>query len=240
MDDYLSDDEKLELIRNWWRENGTFVISGLVIGVLILVGWNRWQDYSEERAGQGSAVYEALLAATALADRDEALLQGQKLQDEFSDTPYASLGSLVLAKLHLDANEAEEAVAHLARAEQLSDDVELRHIARLRQARVRLYQQQYDAALALLETPEAGQFAPYYHEVRGDVLLAQGDPQGAREAYSEAIDSTTGVVGDTQLLRLKLNDLGGDDEVEPEPIEEPASEGDPTGEADASDGEPAS
>ena len=41
MDEFLSEKEQIEQIREWWRENGWYLIGGVAIGVLGLLGWNR-------------------------------------------------------------------------------------------------------------------------------------------------------------------------------------------------------
>ena len=45
-----------------------------------------------------------------------------------------------------------------------------------------------------------------YSELRGDILLAQGDKEGAREAYLAAREQSQ--QGRSGILELKLADLG--------------------------------
>ena len=63
MDEYLTDQQQAEKLQRWWKENGVFVIAGLVIGVGGLFGWRQWQDYKLEQAENASAVYEQLILA---------------------------------------------------------------------------------------------------------------------------------------------------------------------------------
>jgi predicted negative regulator of RcsB-dependent stress response len=49
VDEYLSDNEQVERLRTWWRENGWFVIGGVALGFLALFGW---RQYGEYRIGQ--------------------------------------------------------------------------------------------------------------------------------------------------------------------------------------------
>ena len=42
MSEYQTDEEKVEAIRKWWRENGTAVVAGLVLGLAGLIGWQYW------------------------------------------------------------------------------------------------------------------------------------------------------------------------------------------------------
>ncbi|NBC22882.1 MAG: tetratricopeptide repeat protein, partial [Gammaproteobacteria bacterium] len=58
-----SEKETVEAIRNWWQENGKFIIAGIVLGVGGLVGWNQWQAHEAEQAESASAVFEKLIDA---------------------------------------------------------------------------------------------------------------------------------------------------------------------------------
>ncbi|MDH5214803.1 MAG: tetratricopeptide repeat protein, partial [Gammaproteobacteria bacterium] len=57
----LSEKEQLEAMRTWWNENGRYVISGIVLGVAMLAGWNYWQSSQQTAQREGSALYETLL-----------------------------------------------------------------------------------------------------------------------------------------------------------------------------------
>jgi predicted negative regulator of RcsB-dependent stress response len=64
-----------------------------------------------------------------------------------------------------------------------SKDSELRHVARLRLARVQIDQGKPDDAISTLAAAEPGRFAVRYHEVRGDALYAKNDAAGAVREY---------------------------------------------------------
>ena len=69
-----------------------------------------------------------------------------------------------------------------------SKDTELRHIARLRLARVLIDQGKPDDALKTL-ADEPGAFAARYHEVRGDAFLAKKDLRQHRRIQGGARES---------------------------------------------------
>jgi predicted negative regulator of RcsB-dependent stress response len=88
-------------------------------------------------------------------------------------------------------------------------DDELRMIARTRLARVQAAQGKYDDALATLKVDQPGQFASRLADVRGDVLLAKGDRPGALREYLAARSGASEGLVDTEMLDLKIRDLGG-------------------------------
>ena len=67
----------------------------------------------------------------------------------------------------------------------------------------------HDEALATLKVAEPGDFAPRISDVRGDVLLAKGDRDGALKEYLAARAGENNGRVDFELLDLKIRDLGG-------------------------------
>ena len=65
MDEFLTDEERAAQAKNWLRENGLFMVVGLVVALGSLFGWNAWQDYQKSHAEQASVVYEELVSAIA-------------------------------------------------------------------------------------------------------------------------------------------------------------------------------
>ena len=80
-------------------------------------------------------------------------------------------------------------------------------MVRNRLARAQFAAGQYDDALATIEAAgNADAFDAILTELRGDILLAQGDRDGAREAYLAAREQSQ--QGRSGILELKLSDLG--------------------------------
>jgi predicted negative regulator of RcsB-dependent stress response len=65
-----------------------------------------------------------------------------------------------------------------------------------------------DAALSLLEKADPGKFASSYHELRGDILLQQGDSKAAQDAYTQALATQNSIRGNQSVVQMKLDDLG--------------------------------
>ena len=83
-----------------------------------------------------------------------------------------------------------------------------RHSARLRLARLLAVDGELDAALALINIQDTAGFESSYAELRGDLLAAKGDRQGAREAYKVAIEQLDPGSAYLPVLNMKLDDLG--------------------------------
>jgi predicted negative regulator of RcsB-dependent stress response len=202
---YETDEEKVEAIKRWWKENGFAVVAGIVIGLGGIVGWRYWGDYRDSVAGQASAVFDQVLINAATGQTEAVVAQARMLKNDYSATPYAALASLVEAKTLYEAGQAEDAMAALTRMIGVAPDPALARIAALRLARIQVGQGQLDeAAKTVADHDTSPDFAGEFAAVRGDIAAARGDYAAARQAYEKAIADGTGF---SQLIRLKLDNL---------------------------------
>ena len=209
MDELLTDQQQAEVVRTWLRENGGFLLLGLLLGLGGLFGWNQWQDGRQENAGEASLLYAQLADAVQFSRPVRAAELEAQLVVDHDGSPYVDQARLAMAKLHMERNEPEQAAGYLARLVDETPDAAMENIGRLRLARVRIQQQQYDDALKVLASiDENSAFAGRFHDVRGDAHYAAGDLQAARREYETAL--TTVQVGalDRALVQAKLDSLG--------------------------------
>jgi predicted negative regulator of RcsB-dependent stress response len=209
VEDYLSEREQAEALRNWWNENWRWLAGGIALGFALLGGWKYWQTYQTQRAESAAAQYAEFEKALTASDAP----QGDQRLDELAKThgasPYVQQGRLQLAKRRVEAGKIDEAIALLRAVADTSKDGEMATIARVRIARLLLQQAKHDEALKLLDADKAGRFAPYVHETRGDVLFAKSDAEGARAEYAAALKADADAPIDRAALELKLAEVGG-------------------------------
>lgn len=207
MDEFQSEKEQIDEIKQWWKENGNFVVTGIVLGVVVLGGWNYWQRYRETQAQSASAVYEQLLEAMENGNTSAAEELAGRLAGEYGSTPYAAQARLALARVYVASDDAESAAEQLQAVIDEADDPYLDRVARLRLARVRLMQDDADAALAVLGSGSEGEFTALFHEARGDAHALRGNVAEARRAWQAALDGTGAALVDRQYVEMKLADL---------------------------------
>lgn len=194
----LSDDEQSERIKAWWKENGTSVIAGTVLGIAVIGGVNYWRIYQADQAEAAAALYDRLLA-------EQQVDAGQKLIDDYAGTPYAGKAALLLARMAFENGDAEQAAGHLEWALAEAPDPADRRIARLRLARLALGSGDTERAESLLaEMPEGG-YVSEYHELRGDIAMVRDDPETARGEYQAALEALPEQSGFADMLNRKLD-----------------------------------
>ncbi|WP_295405323.1 tetratricopeptide repeat protein [uncultured Thiocystis sp.] len=202
---YETDEEKVEAIKKWWKENGLSVIAGAAIGLGSIYAWRFWIDHQQRVAGQASSAFEQLLSNAAMSQPEAVVKQADLLKDEFGSTPYAGLSELVAAKAFYQAGDVAAAMSALREAIAKAPDPAIARIAALRLARIQVAEgllDETDATLAAHDNSPA--FAGEFAAVRGDLAAARGDAAAARTAYEQAIETGS---GQSQLIRLKLDNL---------------------------------
>ena len=204
--EYETEEQELEALKKWLKENGPSLLLGLVIGVGGLFGWRYYLDYKTGHSAEASDRYQSLLQQVVSNKVDEfTAVQADQLRKDFADTPYAALASLAQARSEHDNGNDEQAISHLDWVMKNAATPELEHTARLRMARILLAQNKLDEAGTILEKPYPDGFTAAYEELKGDLYVARGDTDKARIAYDKAISAST---AGNRWLRLKRQDLG--------------------------------
>lgn len=207
MSEHLTEEQQVEAIKDWWKENGISVVLGLLIGFGGLFGWNYWKDYREDKTSEASAVYQQLLTDLQANKTDAAKGQAEILVNEYSSTPYATLGAFSLAKTALEANDMASAKTRLQWVLDNTHQEQFRHTARLRLARVLLSSNEVDAADTLIKDVKADAYVGPYAELHGDIALLRGDRQAARAAYTTALEASAEDNNQRTAIQGKLDDV---------------------------------
>lgn len=209
MAEHLSDEEQLQALKNWWKDNGTSLVSAILIGLIAYFGFQWWQNNQRQQAEQASAVYSQLLEVVEVTV-DQPLSDDQKataaflikqLQDDYSSSQYAINASLFAAKVAVESGDLAGAEEALTWALENAND-NMKTLTKLRLARVYLASEKLDEALSLFdeESAESEAFTSLIDELKGDIFLAKGDISAARAAYVKAQES----MGDAPSFRQRL------------------------------------
>ena len=228
MDDLLSEKEQIDQMRSWWSEYGGYVIFGIAAGALLLFGINYYQNSKLEAQLEASALYESLTNHVVDGNLDQAEVVAGELGTTFADTTYAAQAKLAIARLYMDKNRDQDAADALDALLQGSASEQLKQLARLRLARVLLYQDKAQEVVDLLEGQDAPGFAASYGEVLGDAYHALGRIAAAEAAYQAVLlDPLSQGTIDQQLVQWKSLDLPqipSDDASLQEPSDAPVDE----------------
>jgi predicted negative regulator of RcsB-dependent stress response len=204
---YQSEQEQVEQLKRWWKDNGRALLAGLVLGLGGLAGYRYWDATQTARAENASINFEHLLVLALKQGGDDAAAAGRTVIDAYPGTPYARLSTLLLARLAVDAGDYATAKSHLETLLADAAGGEIANIARARLARILLAEGAVDEAARLLDAIPARDGRQRFPELAGDVAAARGDAQTARSRYLEALAEVDELGLDRTPVQLKLDNL---------------------------------
>lgn len=184
--EYETEEQQIEAVKKWWKEYGMTIFAGLAIGLVGIFGYRYFIEQRELSMAETSHAYDTVIAKLQQNDKQAFVTEASSFNAEYPGTIYSNLLSLQLAKLAVDAQDLATAGQHLS---DILDDPEhgtIENIARLRLGRVLLAQGDTDKALALIAEAPKDEFRSSYEMLRGDIWMAKGDRNRARQAYSSA------------------------------------------------------
>jgi len=210
MEEFESEDQQVEAVKKWLKENGASLLLGLGIGVGALLGWREYLAYQTDHSAEASDLYQAVQTQVAQNRLDDAHInKADVIRNDYSDTPYAALVSMAQSKYEFENGSIESALMHLRWASENSTEPDVQHVANLRMARILIAQKNYAEAETILLAAYPAGFTAGYEELKGDMYVAKGEVAQARVAYDKAINATEGNA--SRWLRLKRQDLGSSD-----------------------------
>ncbi|MBT3437522.1 MAG: tetratricopeptide repeat protein [Oceanospirillaceae bacterium] len=211
MTEMKTEEEQVEALKNWWKENGKSLILTIAVSIGGVLSWNAYQDYQVQQSEVASAYFQRLLnsaPAGELSEKDAASIRHNSdlLKTEFSSSTYAQLAALMVARVEVQAGNLAAAGAELEWVVEQQGDVEIVALANVRLAKVLAAQGQHEQALALLvDGDDAWSVARL--ETKGDILVTQGELDAARAAYTQASVLAKASGANNPLLGLKLDNL---------------------------------
>ena len=209
MSDLYDTHEQGERVKSWLRENGSAIVMGLVLAFGLMFGFKQWQVWETSKRQQASAEYQVMASLIKDDNMDAAVSNYEILKTEYPKSAYTSMAAMMMAKSRLIAGQLDLAANDLEFAMEHAQPQPVQVIARERLARLRLSQGDTDAALKLLEeSPSTVGFEAQFAEIRGDIYMANGEPEMAIASYQTALNELEEGVGNRELLQIKLEALG--------------------------------
>nr|WP_290443770.1 tetratricopeptide repeat protein [Halomonas sp. Mc5H-6] len=211
-----SEDEQLDVIKRWWKENGTSLIAGAALAAAGVFGWNAWQDYQADKAEAASVRYQQLVSLAAGNELEgDQLSEAREMVDEIvsehDDTLYAELALLLDARLAVQQDDLDSAVESLTQVAESSSRRYVQSLAWLRLARLAIANEDPERALELLDEPITEPLAAQQANVRGDAYMALGQNDQARNAWQDALELAQQQGQPLYGVQFKLDDLGAEE-----------------------------
>lgn len=205
MSTYQTDEEQVEAIKKWWKQNGKSVIGGVGLGLAIVLGWQAWQQYTVGQAEIASSTYDLFNQSYKNNDKQQIVSMATELEQQNSNSTYAAFSALKMAKFHFSEGDVKAAKQQLENVISGSADEGIKQLANIRLAKILLEENDVNGAKAIISKTNNAAFAGELAVLSGDIARSEGDMEKARSEYKKA--SELGVA-DRSLLLRKLAESG--------------------------------
>lgn len=199
MDQFATEEQQVEAIKRFWKENGAAIIIGAVLGLGGLWGWRYYDDSQIAAKEAASAAYNDMIQSLA---SDERVAATEAFIANNPNSSYAVLAGFIGAQSAVLDDDFAKASAILSDVIATTQDASLQNVARIRLARVQLQLDELDAAITTLDAVTGTSFTAQQEAIRGDVLVAKGELQQAREAYVRSL-----AMQDDMAVKMRLDDI---------------------------------
>ena len=200
----IEEEQEINQLKNWWKENGKTIIAAFILGVGGMFGWRYWQAHQAEQIAQASAQYDALIYSAQQNEQAKKANIEQFVQAN-SKTAYAVFALLDEAKKATEKQDFAAAEANLNQALTQSQDEVLTSIVALRLSAVQFQLGQLDNALTTLNQVKGESFNARKAILTGDIQIAKGDKVAAKNSFEQVQQSGSQL--EQQMAKMKLNNL---------------------------------
>ena len=200
----IEEEQEINQLKDWWKENGKTIIVAFILGVGGMFGWRYWQAHQAEQIAQASAQYDALIYS---AQQDEQAKKAniEQFVQANSKTAYAVFALLDEAKKATEKQDFAAAEVNLNQALTQSQDEVLTSIVALRLSAVQFQLGQLDNALTTLNQVKGESFNARKAILTGDIQVVKGDKVAAKNSFEQAQQSGSQL--EQQMAKMKLNNL---------------------------------
>lgn len=206
MEQFATEEQQVEAIKRFWKENGIAIIAGSVIGVGCLGGWHYYTDSQIASKESASTSYQLAVENISSAEETDGLVRFVEQTDE---SGYKIISQFVLAKQYVEKDNLTAAADVLQNVLVAENDSPLGAIAALRLAAIQMQQGQYDSVLSTLEKVTQESFSAQTLSLKGDALAALDRNEEAKDAYNKALEQAP----DNKPVKMKLDNLAFSGEV---------------------------
>lgn len=200
----IEEEQEINQLKDWWKENGKTIIVAFILGVGGMFGWRYWQSHQAEQIAQASAQYDTLINSVQQDEQAKKANIEQFVQAN-SKTAYAVFALLDEAKKATQKQDFSAAEANLNQALTQSQDEVLTSIVALRLSAVQFQLGQLDNALSTLNQVKGESFNARKAILTGDIQVAKGDKVAAKNSFEQAQQSGSQL--EQQMAKMKLNNL---------------------------------
>ena len=202
-ENYTEEEDKLI---SWFKDNYINMIIGIVVGAVLVLGYNYQQDDVLSNQYEISLKYEKALANYQENKYSDILALSQELSKTDPKNIYTSLANLYSARIYHDKKQYDKALTSLNYIVENSQSNEILNIAKLRSARILIYLKRYDEAKAIIISIDNYITQVIPAELLGDVEYYSNNLKEAKKIYQLNLKNEM-TPNNRKIIENKINSI---------------------------------
>lgn len=204
MEIYQTEEQQIAVVKEFWKKHKGIILTFILVFLIVVFAKHIWHNYQAQNNANASSLYQDLLTAMQDNNLTKVKEKGEILAKKYTNSPYAALGGMILAKIAIVEQDMTTAMEKLHTVIANSKKTPLWYSAKLKLARLLFAKGELQAALTELEVPANG-YSSLYAELQGDIYFKLSAFNKAKEAYQTAIAKAYG--NPMPWLEMKLANI---------------------------------
>ncbi len=205
----LEEQEQVDEAKAWWKQNGSKIIWGVTVFLLVAAGWRAWQTWTHTQAAEASMLFDRSVQAASMNDLKTAKAVAAQIMEKHAGSAYSAPAAWLAGRINIESGDIKSAHAQYEFALEHARDDGVQQLARLRLATLLFEEKDLPGAMKLLQDAFDPAFQGLAEQLKGDVLAAQGKDAEARTAYKLALEKLGDASSLKPLVEIRLDSLGG-------------------------------
>ena len=180
----LEQQEQMQHLKAFWKANGKWITSSLILVFLIvgsINGWKLWNNYNKEKASKILTNLEKNIEAQ---NTDIALRLYQEISKDYPNTLQAGLAGLLIAKSLISDGQRDEAASIL---DELTKNSQVKWLAIIRLSNVLLDLNRPGEVIEIIPEIIPDHWVGIVVDRRGDAFATLGDFESAKKDWLRAL-----------------------------------------------------
>ena len=180
----LEQQEQMQHLKAFWKANGKWITSSLILVFLIvgsINGWKLWNNYNKEKASKILTNLEKNIEAQ---NTDIALRLYQEISKDYPNTLQAGLAGLLIAKSLISDGQRDKAASIL---DELTKNSQVKWLAIIRLSNVLLDLNRPGEVIEIIPEIIPDHWVGIVVDRRGDAFATLGDFESAKKDWLRAL-----------------------------------------------------
>ena len=204
----LEEQERIDTLRYFLRDWGKYIIGLIAVIIIAYVADSLWNWYQVRDSAKAAILYQSFSAEAKNNNTPKVYAIANTMENSYPTNEYTAMASMMAAKIAKDKSENTPAEKYLKFVINNSKNNGLVDVARLRLADVYIDEHKFNLVVPLLMEKHDKSFDALYYSKRGDLHLAKGELNQAREAYKAALKMAGDNQSVAEVIQMRLDVLG--------------------------------